>query len=188
VLSESRAKLVKAATLVSAAASPPTAEEPMFSRLTDVETLAASLRKIQVAYLEATKTIFSDKPADQPDDKSRWQLKAEAAYDLLAETRELRDQLHRTVGTFEKNYLAPLVADLADIAARPNSSDLIEAAVARTLNAIFSRPPEKKSTTEAAKKDGTNKKDAEKKGETKKDAAKEKTSKSDSKHLRTLPV
>ena len=173
-LRDSQTKLVKAAAQVSAASSPSKPEESTFSRLTDVKTLAASLMKIQVGYLDATKTIFADKPADQPDDKSRWQLKTEAAYDLLTETQELRDQLHKAIGTFKKNQddLAALVSDLATLSETSNSY-LIKAAVASTLNGIFFKPPEKKSAAEVAKKD------AEKKEGVKKDAAKEETSKSE---------
>ncbi len=183
-LRDSQTKLVKAAAQVSAASSPSKPEESTFSRLTDVKTLAASLMKIQVGYLDATKTIFADKPADQPDDKSRWQLKTEAAYDLLTETQELRDQLHKAIGTFKKNQddLAALVSDLATLSETSNSY-LIKAAVASTLNGIFFKPPEKKSAAEVAKKDAEKKegvkKDAEKKEGVKKDAAKEETSKSE---------
>jgi hypothetical protein len=192
ILRESQAKLVKAAAQVSAVASRSKPKEFTFSKLTDEKTLASSLRKIVVGYLDATKTTFSSKPVDQADDKSRWQLKAEAAYDLLTETRELRYQLyqlHKAIGTFKKDQdnLAALVAQLAGIAAI-SKSELIKTATAIMLNAIFSKLPEKQAATDSivmtfelkkgvAKKE-TDNKDAETKDGTKKNAAKEEKSKS----------
>ena len=121
------------------------------------------------------------------DDKSRWQLKVEAAYDLLTETRELRDQLHKAIGTFKKDQdnLAALVARLAGISAI-SKSDLIKAATANTLNAIFSKLPENQGATKTfamtfeLKKgvaEEADNKDAETKDCTKKNAGKEEKSK-----------
>jgi hypothetical protein len=174
----SQAKLVEAAAQVSAASSPSKPEEPVFSRLTDARTLAESLKRIEVGYSDATKTIDTTKlKLENTYDKTAWQFQTEAAYTLLTETSELRDQLHKAFDHFKKNQddLATLVSRLATISATSNSY-LINAAVASTLNGIFSKPPEKKSAAEAAKKDAekkeTDKKDAEKKEGAKKDAAK----------------
>ena len=187
ILRKSQAKLVKAAVQVSAVGSRSKPKEFTFSKLTDKKELACSLRRIVVGYLDATKTIFSAKPADQSDDKSRWQLKVEAAYDLLTETRELRDQLHKAIGTFKKDQdnLAALVARLAGISAI-SKSDLIKAATANTLNAIFSKLPENQGATKTfamtfeLKKgvaEEADNKDAETKDCTKNNAGKEEKSK-----------
>lgn len=190
ILRESEGKLVKTATQVSAVASRSKPKEFTFSKLSDEKTLASSLKKIVVGYLDATKTTFSAKPSDQADDKSRWQLKAEAAYDLLTETRDLRDQLHKAIVTFKKDQdnLTALVAQLAAISS-DSKSELIKAAIASTLNAIFSKLPQKQAATDSIvmtfelkrgvpKKEADNK-EAETKDGTKKNAAREEKSKSD---------
>lgn len=162
----SQVKLVKAAALPRAAATSPwKREESTFSRLTDAKTLADSLRRIEVGYSDATKTTDMQKlKLERTYDKTAWQFQTEAAYDLLTETGELRDQLHKAIGTFNKSQddLAALVSDLATISANSNS-EAIKAAVAGALNGIFFKRPEKKLAAEPANR-GAAKKEADKEG------------------------
>jgi hypothetical protein len=177
--------LIKLVSDVNPEASPPKkkASEASFSKLKDAKSLATCLRKIQVAYLDATKTNFSEKPADQADDKSRWQLKAEAAYDLLTETKQLSDQLQKLDEGFRdltknRGALSGVVSELGGIS-KEASSYLVKAAVGNALNAIFSEPPKKKPAAEGAKKDQT-KKDSGKKEDEKKATDKKDSDKKDS--------
>jgi len=171
ILCDSQAKLLKAAAQVSAGAAPSKPEKPVFSKLTDAKTLAESLRRIEVGYSDATKTIDTTKlKLENTYDKTAWQFQTEAAYDLLTETSELRDQLHKALDPLKKNRedLATLVLDLATISANADSfpraaHEAIDAAVASALNGIFSKPPEKKPATQTDKKEDGTKKDAAKK-------------------------
>jgi hypothetical protein len=142
-----------------------TATEPVFTKLADAKSLAESLKKIEIAYLNATKTVFAKKAADQAEDKSHWQLKTEAAYDFLAETTQLKDELD-TLTKFANSRpaLTGLLSNLAAIGANPK----LQPAVVRAINAIFSKPPEKKPVAEGAKKETTTE---DKKGGDKKDDA-----------------
>jgi len=181
VIHHSQSELLHLAAQVSAAASSSkekkkTAAEPAFSKLADAESLAASLRKIEIGYLDATKTLFATNPvkaADQPDDKSHWQLQTEAAYDLLTETTQLTDELD-SLGDFrdDRTDLANLLSDLAAISNSSNckliNCELIQATVAIAINQILSKPPEKKPATEEEKKEA--KKEGEKKDAGKKDS------------------
>jgi len=184
VVHHSQAELLQLATLVSAARSSSKKKkkktaEPAFSKLADAKSLAASLRKIEIGYLDATKTLFATtpKPADQPDDKSHWQLETEAAFDFLTEATQLKDELDALSDfTGDRADLAKLLSEFATI---PANCELIKAAVASAINKIFSKPPEKKPAAEGAKQDATKegeKKDADKKDSpAAKDADKEKS-------------
>jgi len=143
-----------------------TAPEAVFTKLADAKSLAESLKKIEVSYLNATKTFFAKKAADQAEDKSYWQLKTEAAYDFLAETTQLEDELD-TLTEFADSWsdLTGLLSNLAAIGAK---HPVLEPAIARAINAIFSKPPEKKPVAEGAKKETTTE---DKKGGDKKDDA-----------------
>jgi hypothetical protein len=185
VLHDSQAALVKLADDVNPEASPSNKKtsEATPSKLGDEKTLAACLRKIEVGYLDATKTTFSDTPARQRDDKSRLQLKAEAAYDLMTETKQLSDQLQKLqgdIGDLQKNRdaLNGVISELGGISDKP-SSYLVKVAVGNALNAIFSKPPKKKPAAEGAKKEET-KKDSEKKEDDKKATDKKDSDKKDS--------
>jgi hypothetical protein len=193
VLDNSQVKLVKLATQVKAAASGSNKKttDAALSKLTDAETLAASLRKIEVGYLDATKTGFADSPAQQADDKSRWQLKTEAAYNLLTETRRLSYQLHSLETALDngRDDLREVITGLQEVSdvALKQSGCRDKAATAQTpecallgaaanaLNAIFSKPPEEKPAEELAKKEPAKKeaKASDKKDDTRKDADKE---------------
>jgi hypothetical protein len=175
ILQGAQTKLLELADQAAVAASSPkeSAAEPAFTKLADAKSLAASLKKIEVAYLDATKTVFAKKATDQADDKSHWQLKTEAAYDLLTESTQLRDELDAlTDFTDSRPEVTRLLSSLATIGA--NNPEL-RPAVASAINATFSKPPGKKPAAEEAKKD-TGKKDADKKdGAATKDADKEKS-------------
>ncbi len=168
VLHDAQTKLLELADQAAVAASSPkeSAAEPAFTKLADAKSLAASLKKIEVAYLDATKTVFAKKATDQADDKSHWQLKTEAAYDLLTETTQLRDELDSLSDfTVDRADLAKLLSELVTI---PAANPEVKAAVANAINGIFSKPPQKTPAAETAKKDT---KDGEKKDTDKKDDA-----------------
>lgn len=176
VLHDLQAKLVELAAQVSAAnsSSKDKGAEAIFTKLTDAKTLTASLKKIEIGYLDATKTIDPTKlKLENASDKGASQFQAESAYDLLTETTQLRDELDAlTDFTDSRTELTRLLSSLATIGA--NNPEL-RPAVASAINAIFSKPPEKKPAAEEAKKD-TGKKDADKKDDTAtKDADKEKS-------------
>lgn len=195
VLHNSQAKLVKLATQVKAAASGSNKKttETAVSKLTDAKTLAASLRKIEVGYLDATKTGFAESPGLQADDKSHWQLKTEAAYDLLSETKQLNEELHSLdKAVSDRLELSALISDLGTISQKAHEKsesehklaaaklapvetsnpDLITAEAAKALNRIFSKRPPEKPPADATKKE-TAKDDAAKKDTAKKDTAAE---------------
>jgi hypothetical protein len=84
ILGESQSKLTKAFAQVKAVASLSKSKESAFSKPTDPESLAASLKKIEVSYLDATKIIDSQKlKLENASDKPASQFQTESAYDLL---------------------------------------------------------------------------------------------------------
>jgi hypothetical protein len=167
ILGESQSKLTKASAQVKAVASRSKSKEPAFSKLTDPETLAASLKKIEVSYLDATKTIELQKlKLENANDKPASQFQTESAYDLLIETTQLKEQLdslNEAMPTFKKKQadLTALLTKLATIS--DESSEPDKSTVANAINAVFSKPPTPTPAAEEAKKDGAGKKDADKK-------------------------
>lgn len=144
--------------------------------------------------MEATKLSGAQKPGDAKEDKSPWQLRTEAAYDLLTEVRRLQrqlDLLRTAISTLNKDRgeLTALVSLLGTISepaygksesehklaaanlapVETSDSDLLTAEAAKALNRIFSKRPTEKPPAEAAKKDATKKDDAAKKDTAKKD-------------------
>jgi hypothetical protein len=168
-----------------------TTTEPAPSRLTDLKTLESSVKTIYSGYLEATKMGGLDHSGWAPttiENKSDWQMRSEAAYGMLTEAKQLKQQLeslYKATSTLKKDRDA-LTALIVDLAARgeprsgykvePSDSDLITAEFAKALNRIFSKPPAEKPAADAAKK-GAAKKDTSKKDATKDDAAKDNTAK-----------
>lgn len=171
VLHDAQPRLLELAAQASVSASSPKANaaEPAFRKLADAKSLAASLKKIEVAYLDASKTVFAKKAVDQADDKSHWQLKTEAAYDLLSETTQLRDELNAVSDfTDGRRDLKTLLSMLANIGA--NHAEL-KPAVANAINAVFSKPPQTTPAAEKATKDGATKDAGKKDAATKDDTA-----------------
>ena len=125
---------------------------------------------------------------ENTSDKTSQQFKTEAAYDLLTEARQLNAQLHdldKAVADLKKNrdQVNELISALGDISRKPRdleaerragggktNPELIQVAVANTINAIFSKPPKKK-PEEGTTKKGEAQNETDKKGEggTKKD-------------------
>jgi hypothetical protein len=166
ILGKSQSKLTKASAQVKAVASLSKSKEPAFSKLADPETLAASLKKIEVSYLEATKTIDPSKlKLENASDKPLSQFQTESGYDLLIETTQLKEQLDSLNKAMPKQAdLTAVLTRLADIC--DESSEPDKSVVANAINAVFSKPPEKTPAAGEAKKDGV------KKGAGKKDADK----------------
>jgi len=193
----SQAALVKLAGQVNAAASPPKtkAADSDFPTLSDDKALATSLRRIEVGYVDATKTTEETKLKLQNSyDKSVWQFRAEAAYDLLTETKQLSDQLDDLkdgVKDLKKKRagLIRVICTLSGISSvNPDSLVVLRRAAGTALNAIFSKPPKKKKAAAPAKKDeakketaktDTNKKDDDKKATDKGDSESKDSDKSD---------
>lgn len=166
VLHEEQPELLELAGQISSMESSPKNKDadPTFTKLADSKSFAASLKKIATAYLDTTKKIDESKlKLENSSDNNPWRFRAEAAYDLLSETTQLRDEIdtvnHFAVG---RSDLRSLLAKLANIAAIDVER---QAAVTGALNAIFSTPP----AAEKAKKSPT--KDDEKKDADKKDSA-----------------
>jgi hypothetical protein len=172
VLQRSQTRLVKLAGQIKIAATGSSRKtDGAFSRLADANALAESLKKIELRYLDATKTTFSEKAADQTDDKPHWQLKTEASYDLVAEANELNYQLHSLSHALKKGrqQLRDTLQELQNICeqsvAQPECRSettgdpmpdcvLIGEAAANAINAIFSKPPETEPSPAAVKKEG----------------------------------
>jgi hypothetical protein len=156
-------QLLKTAAQVTAAASSSkeNAGESPFTRLADRKAFAASLKRIEVAYLDATKDINKEKlKLENASDKTQPQFKIESAYDLLIETTQLKKELDSLSDfTGDRDDLATLLSRLTTISA--TNSEVLKGAVASAINKIFSKPPEKKPASEGAKKDA--KKDEDKK-------------------------
>jgi hypothetical protein len=181
-LQDTQSNLVKLAAQVNAAApSSKKKKKSAFPKLTDGKTLAASLRKIEIGYSDATKAIDVQKlKLENASDKSRWQFQTEASYDLLSEVTELKNQLDalaKGAASFRKNReaLKSLVSELATTSQKSNSWQ-IKTSVASALNEIFAKPPDEKPAEETTKKESTkNNSDesgADKSGGEKKDTAK----------------
>jgi hypothetical protein len=185
ILHESQARMVKLAGDVNVDTSSSEKKESPFPKLADEKILGASLKNIEVGYSDATKEINDDKlTLENAYDKTSRQFKTEAAYDLLTEARQLNAQLHdldKAVADLKKNrdQLIGLISALGDISKKAQKAErkagggktdpeLIQIAVANTINAIFSKPPKKKPDEETTKKGGT-----------KKDTTKEEKSQSD---------
>jgi hypothetical protein len=161
VLHDSQAKVIKIAAQVNVEAPPskttePTTTEPALSKLSDAKILESSIKKIEFGYLEATKISGAMKPADAAEDKSPWQLKTEAAYDLLSEAKQLNDQLHSldtAISTLKENRdeLSALISALGTTSETSDSD--ITAGAANALSRIFSKPPAETPAADAAKKE-----------------------------------
>lgn len=201
ILHESQSRLVKLASDVNVDTSSSEKKESPFPKLADEKTLGVSMTKIEVAYLDATKEIDKKKLwLKKASDKTSSQFQTESAYGLLTETRQLNTDLHaldKAVVRFKKNQdeLKALMSALAGMPEMiPSQSsvtlekirkgeithpDLIRASVGNALNAIFSKPPKKKTAAAAGKKEET-KKDAAKTDTTKKEDDKKATDNKDS--------
>lgn len=176
VLQDLQAKLVKVADQVNANAPPSKKKRPAFPKLADAKTLAASLKKIEVDYSDATKTVDVQKlKLEAAGDKTGWQFKTEAAYDLLSDVKDLTSQLDALGRRFTQNRAAvkSLVSNLARISVDANSAEL-RADVASALSRIFSKPPEKKPPEEATKQTAATK-DSNRGGDKKEASKKEST-------------
>src|SRR5262249_44019118 len=139
----------------------------------DEKTFGASLKKIEVAYLDANKTIDKNKLwLSKASDKTSRQFQTESAYGLLTETRQLNINLHaleKAFFEFKKNQdelekLTKALAAMPEMTPSRSVSyklqkgeisgpDLIRASVSNALNQIFSKPPKKKKVAAASKKD-----------------------------------
>jgi cell fate (sporulation/competence/biofilm development) regulator YlbF (YheA/YmcA/DUF963 family) len=205
VLYDSQTKLIKSAAQVKIAVLlSKTTTEPILSKLTDASELERSVRKIYSGYLKATKKDESAKSNADNSKKGKEQTDADnadgapAAYDMLTEARQLKDQLQslcKEMRTLEKDRveLSALISALGTIseaaheksefehktaAVETSNSDLIAAEAAKALNRIFSKRPAEKPAADATKKDAA-KKDTAKKDTAKKDTAKDDTAKKD---------
>jgi hypothetical protein len=199
ILHESQTRMVKLAGDVSVDTSSSEKKESPFPKLADEKTLGASLKKIEIAYLDATKTIDEKKLwLKKASAKTSRQFQTESAYGLLTETRQLNTDLHaleKAVVEFKKNQdgLKELISALAAMPemvplesvssyrlqkAEISGPDLIRTSISNALNQIFSKPPKKKKAVGASKKEAkkgavktdTDKKESDKKATGKKES------------------
>jgi hypothetical protein len=185
-LIQSQPKIIKIAERINAQAPLSMTERAaVLSRLTDAETLEASAKKIYFSYLEATKKRGVEDKELIPtgmEDKTVWQKKNEAAYDMWIEAKLLSHQVN-SLGTDITNLakdrakISELVSTLTEISktsqlatekpeldrSKAAYSDQVTAEVAIALTRIFSTPavhtpPADAAKKDEAKKDGTKKK------------------------------